>query len=234
MGAFPAPNVQVSDDHGETWSEAMEFGLPAGRIYDTKYINDEAWFLLFENDATVDFYGVDASHVYKIVKSTDNGNSFFVSGTLPLDAKGRCYGTMCEIEGGTIVYIYNRDDEHNLDYVLTADGGRTCSAVGTAHFAARLRNPQMVKFGGRYYMHGRSGSSGPDEERGHFILYSSADGLLWDEGRRLATRTAGHGAYSNSVVVQDGMGRKRLRIHASHAYSEHRTNVVAWWLDQTK
>ena len=46
-------------------------------------------------------------------------------------------------------------------------------------------------------------------------------------------RTAGAGAYSNSLVVDspDGSGKQRLLIQASHAYEDSKTNVLHWWLE---
>ena len=49
---------------------------------------------------------------------------------------GRGYGTMAILPGGSlIVYVYNTDDEKNLDYVVSHDGGLTWSAVQTAFMA---------------------------------------------------------------------------------------------------
>jgi hypothetical protein len=46
-------------------------------------------------------------------------------------------------------------------------------------------------------------------------------------------RTAGAGAYSNSLVVDspEPGGKQRLLIQASHAYEDSKTNVLHWWLE---
>lgn len=69
------------------------------------------------------------------------------------------------------------------------------------------------------------------KSKGHFVLYTSRDGIHWDEGRYMQMRTAGLGAYSNNLIVHDpNGGPERLLIQASHAYSVHRTNIYHWWL----
>jgi hypothetical protein len=65
------------------------------------------------------------------------------------------------------------------------------------------------------------------------ILYSSRDGLTWDDGVYLRKRTEGLGAYSNSIVVGtlNPDKQKRLLIQASHAYEQNKTNVLHWWVE---
>jgi hypothetical protein len=138
--------------------------------------------------------------------------------------------------GSIVVYIYNVNDEYNADYLVSDDSGRTWSDVKTAHFRKKIRNPQMASVSGWYFMHGRSGHYGEKEEKGHLVLYSSRDGLAWDDGIYLKMREAGTGAYSNSIVVGslNPHKRKRLLIQASHAYEKSRTNVFDWWIDTTR
>jgi hypothetical protein len=82
-------------------------------------------------------------------------------------------------------------------------------------------------------MHGRSGAYG--EGAGHMILYTSADGLTWDDGIYLRMKEHGTGAYSNSIVIgsRNPGGPQRLLIQASHAYRESRTNVLHWWIEES-
>ena len=88
----------------------------------------------------------------------------------------------------------------------------------------------MAEFRNGFVMHGRSGSKGADEIQGHFVLYTSRDGIHWDEGQYLKMRTAGAGAYSNNLIVHDPDGdSERLLIQASHAYEENKTNIHHWW-----
>ena len=87
-----------------------------------------------------------------------------------------------------------------MDYVISDDGGHTWSEPKIAHLKKKIRNPQMALLNGSYFMSGRSGHYGEKAEKGHFLLYSSKDGLNWDDGTYLRMREAGTGAYSNSIV----------------------------------
>jgi hypothetical protein len=73
-----------------------------------------------------------------------------------------------------------------------------------------IRNPQLSgKLGQWYFLHGRSGSHprdlvGDDSGPGNFVLYSSPDGIHWDEGIVLMSRlqTPGGGdCYSANEII---------------------------------
>lgn len=95
-----------------------------------------------------------------------------------------------------------------------------------------IRNPQMIRYGDGYFMHGRSGNDGP--EAGHFVVYYSPDGCTWDEGHYFRMHGTGAGGYSNSIVVGKGTPgiKPRLLIQTSHPYQEDLTNIIYWWIDQ--
>ena len=133
-------------------------------------------------------------------------------------------------DGSLIAYVYNLADEKHLDYAISRDNGYTWRGVQNAFFEKQIRNPQMTPFKDGFVLHGRSGSKG--EGRGHFVLYTSRDGIHWDAGRYLRMQDAGAGAYSNNLLVQspDAEVPKRLLIQASHAYERSRANVLHWWL----
>ncbi|MDE0623770.1 MAG: sialidase family protein [Bryobacterales bacterium] len=228
------PTYIVSADGGHTWSEPSELCDDRGRIYDARYYNGEIFVLHFKNDNEIEFLGNKKEHVYGLYVSADGGRSFAKRSELPFDTAGRLYGTMGVLDSDRlVVYIYNSKAEDTMDYVVSDDGGRTWSDPKIAQFQKRIRNPQMALLNGCYFMHGRSGGFGDEEGKGHFTLYSSRDGLTWDAGVYLRMRTAGLGAYSNSIVVGslNASKRKRLLIQASHAYEDHLTNVYHWWLD---
>ena len=188
--------------------------------------------LHFANDATVDWTGTTEDHIYEFYVSTDGGKAFQRRSVLPFNTKNRGYGSLGFLEDGKmIVYIYNRTDEYNLDYITSTDGGRTWSEANTAYFSRKIRNPQFIAFDGKYYMHGRSGAYG--EGKGHMILYMSEDGMNWDDGVYLRMRDYGAGAYSNSIIVgsKNDKTKNRLLIQASHAYKDNLTNVLHWWMD---
>lgn len=226
------PTYQRSVDAGETWESAQPLCDQAGRIYDAVVGGDCICVLLHCNDAGVDFCGNMPHHHHALYVSTDNGRTFTRRSVLPFDYDGRAYGTMARLtDGSLIVYVYNVHDETRPDYAISCDGGHTWSAPQSALLAKQIRNPQMAAFNGGYVLHGRSGSKGSEAVKGHLVLYTSRDGVQWDEGRYLRKRTARLGAYSNNLLVHDpDQGKPRLLIQASHAYECSKTNVYQWWL----
>jgi hypothetical protein len=228
------PLFTKSTDEGRTWSTPKPVCATRGRIYDAKYHDGEIRALHFANDATKHWTGNRAEHVFELHVSTDGGESFTRRSVLPFNTSGRGYGTLGRLKNGDLIaYVYNKNDETTLDYVTSADGGRTWSKPGTSRFSRKIRNPQFNAFDGRFFMHGRSGAYG--EGAGHFILYTSANGLTWDDGVYLRMKDHGNGAYSNSIVtgaLRAG-GPQRLLIQASHAYKDAQTNVLHWWLDES-
>ena len=228
------PLCSKSTDGGETWSEPKPVCESRGRIYDAKYHKGEVIALHFANDATVDWRGRTDDHVYELHVSTDGGETFSKRSTLPFNTKGRGYGTLGHLKNGDLIaFVYNTKDEQTLDYLISSDGGKTWPKTGTSRVSRKIRNPQFNAFDGRFFMHGRSGAYG--EGAGHMILYTSTDGLTWDDGVYLRMKDHGNGAYSNSIVtgtLHPG-GPQRLLIQASHAYKDAQTNVLHWWVEES-
>jgi len=226
------PLFSKSADGGRTWSEPKPVCSTRGRIYDAVYQDGEIRVLHFANDATVSWTGTTEDHIYELHVSNNGGKTFHKRSVLPFNTKNRGYGSLGFLEDDKMIaYVYNRTDEYNLDYITSADGGKTWSEVNTAYFSRKIRNPQFIAFDRKYYMHGRSGAYG--EGKGHMILYRSDDGVNWDNGVYLRMLDTGTGAYSNSIIVgsKNDKTKKRLLIQASHAYKDNRTNVLHWWLD---
>ena len=232
---FQVPTYISSSDGGHTWSEPSQLCDSRGRVYDARNYNGEILALHFKNDNEINFLGNKPGHVYELHASLDGGRTFARRSELPFDTIGKSYGTMQMLESGRIVtYIYDSKAEDTMNYVVSDDGGRTWSEPRIAQFAKRIRNGQMASVNGCYFMHGRSGSlQGKKSEKGHLVLYSSLDGLAWDDGVYLKMREEGIAAYSNSVVVGSLNPRKRNRllVQASHAYEQNLTSVYHWWID---
>ena len=214
-----APTYLRSTDGGKTWGAAQQLTDVPGRVF-AAMVDGKTIFVLVRSHEAKDF---------ALYVSTDNGQTFAKRSDLPF-AKGRVYGALALLgDGELIAYVYNVDDEKRLDYVKSSDEGGNWSKPSTAFFAKKIRNPQIAAFKGGYVMHGRSGHVGRDKgDLGHLVLYTSKDGLNWDEGRYMRKRTAHAAAYSNNLLVDGG---KRLLIQASHAYEHSKANVLQWWLE---
>lgn len=228
------PMVLRSCDGGRSWDNAAPLCEQRGRIMQAIVFDGTIMVLEFCNDCEQGWCGSLPEHHYALYVSTDHGRSFERRSVLPFETNRRDYGTMApRSDGSLIAYVYNHDDETHLDYVISRDQGFTWEPPQQAFFAKQIRNPQMAAFRNGYVLHGRSGSHGDSELKGHFVLYTSPDGINWDEGRYLKMQTAGAGAYSNNLLVHDPDNKKppRLLIQASHAYEQSKTNIFHWWLE---
>ena len=73
------------------------------------------------------------------------------------------------------------------------------------------------------------------------VLYTSEDGITWDEGIYIGAPTYENAIgsmayYSNNLLVHCPDGRVKILIQASDPYYQARTNVRHWWIsfDQDK
>lgn len=234
-GPWVEPQWLVSRDGGESWCVGGTFPFK-GRIFDAAYRDGTIYVLEFCNDGQIMDEGTLPEHQYRLYVSKDAGKSFQERSVLPFDTTQKVYGTMDFLADGALaVYIYDKRDEAHAPYTVSRDGGRTWDAPQTAFLAKRIRNPQFRAFGGYYFLYGRSGQYTPPQ---NFVLYTSLDGLHWDDGLYLCERLphVGNCYYANSVVVGhfDPAERQRLLIQASDAYEAHRTNVKHWFIENPR
>ncbi len=224
------PLYAISDDQGYTFSQAKNLGTTPGRIYDVVYQNGVI-YVMFQRGP---YCWEGRCGEYELLISEDDGQTFTSRGLIPFDGTKCCfYGSMLFTpEGKLLAYCYDEYDEHNLKYIISNDCGMTWETTRRTFFARRLRNPQLTYFGGKYIIHGRSGSHGAEEEQGHFVLYTSDDGINWDEGQYMHMRVAKAGAYSNNLVVHMPDGSERLMIQASKAYEEYKTNILMYFIEK--
>ncbi len=223
-----------SFDHGETWTEAREIHPGAGvdqiATLRASLVREGELLVLFNSGAR----GAGENNPHRLYVSTDNGETFRERSTLPFDSE-RWYGAMTVLpDGQLVVYTYHESDEHNIHYATSADAGRTWSEVNTTHLAKRIRNPQLSeRIFGRYFLHGRSGHGGDDPR--HLVLYTSEDGLNWDEGVFLNRGERDLDSYSTNAIVgrRDPDHPERLLIQASIAYDPtgRKVNIHHWWIE---
>lgn len=224
------PYYAYSEDNGQTFTKAKQLFDMRGRVYDAVY-HDGAIYVLFNSDP-IDGRRYDGTAKYYLFVSTDNGETFEQRSILPTSAELCLYGTMCFTPDGELMaYVYDQTDEHNLKYLISRDNGKTWSRNRRAYFENTIRNPQVVYFKDRYFMHGRGGY--PHKLYGALMLYSSPDGIHWDDGIYLRHHEEGKGcgAYSNNLVVHLPNGEERLIIQSSHAYEDHKTNTIMFFVD---
>ena len=229
---FYEPLVIRSFDGGYNWTEPARLSDYRGRVYDMKYRTGDILALHFCNPADVHFTGNAPEHQYRLYASKD-GEVWEERSVVPFDTQGRGYGAIEILPNGRLAaYAYNIKDEYNLDLCVSADGGRTWEKRDAIYLDKRIRNPQVSKANGRYFLHGRSGCEEHDMPS-DFVLYASEDGIHFDEGNYIRiTPERGNGAagyYSNSIPVGD-----RLLIQYSLPYDRNRTNVCHTWIEDIR
>lgn len=209
---YLTPYYVRSEDGGETWGEPREFSPYRGRIYDA-ILKDGVIYVL--QCCGKEFLG----EAYRFYKSTDCGKTFEEVSKLPIGDGGKNgYGNLIENPDGSITaYLYNVEDQYNMDTVKTFDGGKTWKKPELSYVANKIRNPQVMILDGQYILHGRAGEN--EAGSGAFVFYTSADGMHWDEGTILVD---GRPAcfYSNNLVIACPDGKRRALVEYSENYRD--------------
>lgn len=209
---WDTPMTVTSFDGGKTWTEEKELCSYKGRVYDTCYYNGVIYVLEFCNDGTGDFCGEKPEHLYRIFTSHNNGDSFEELCVVPVPTLGRGYGSILFDDKGLLhMYAYNINDERNMDHIISKDCGKTWGAPDVCYLKDGIRNPQTAQIDGVYVVHGRNAASDG------FVLYTSEDGCVWDEGAYLG-RERGSCYYSNNIVLKNRENKNRLLIQFSEVY----------------
>lgn len=227
---YMPPTVIRSTDGGETWEKPSRICGKNSRVYDVLKRDGRIYILLEELENKVFYEALPLG--YFLYVSDDNGKSFSLLSRLPFTlAKDFIYGTMEFLNGGElIVYTYTVDKENYLRYTISKDGGKSWEAVKLSRFEKQIRNPQMIKFKDTFFMFGRSGIYGADEEKGQNVLYCSDDGVNWDRGRYICLKEVGFTTafYSNVIKIGtfEGGENEKLLYQYSMAYHRSLTNVM--------
>lgn len=222
---WDTPMTVTSFDGGKSWTDEKELCQYKGRVYDACYYNGVIYILEFCNDGTGDFCGETDEHVYRIFTSHNNGDSFEELCVVPIPTFGRGYGSMLfDSDGKLHVYAYNKNNEQYMDHIISTDCGVTWGNPDVCYLKDGIRNPQTAQMDGVYIVHGRNA------ERNGFVLYTSEDGHVWDEGSYLG-REEGGCYYSNNIILKDKNNNNRLLIQYSEMYGrESCVNVKHVWL----
>lgn len=222
---YGKPTYLRSVDAGRTWEEARQLTDYEGRVYSACCRDGNIYVLEFCNREVV---GKKADDLYRIFISRDNGRHFEELCVVPFaSTAGRFYGAMqFDPKGSLFVYAYNQDCEEELDYAVSPDGGKTWPETGACYLAKKIRNPQVSVLDGQFILHGREAGG-----INRFILYTSADGIHWDEGHRITSLLPGTSFYSNNVLVPKE-GKTRLLVQYSQTYEEScRVNIYHRWVE---
>lgn len=222
------PVVVMSDDGGKSWSDRLPVFRHCGRIYDAIYHKGIIYVVQFCNDGTINFLGNKKEHVYRIYKSENNGKSFEEVSVVPTNCIGRSYASIIfDKEEKLHIYIYNVNDEHNADHLVSNDFGKTWESAGVCHLAKGSRNIQTALIDGVFVLHCR----GEEANRNKFALYTSENGCDWDEGEFIDSTEHNTCFYSNNIVLTNEDGKSRMLIQYSHSYYEKCVNVRHMWLE---
>jgi hypothetical protein len=216
---WSAPTMAVSTDNGETFSDGVTIGADPGRIYDVVTDGNSVYFIIQSNEH---FLGSRPEHVYKVYKSESGGT--FTATVLPIDAAGKGYGALeFAKDGSLIAYVYDSKREDEPEYTISRDGGKTWSAPLRARTAKKVRNPQLRRIGDDWFLAGRNGGGGDG-----LVLYHSADGIHWDEGKIVDRRPKGGGTgyYSNLLPIYEPGKPPRVLLQYSHVYDSSRVNIA--------
>ena len=228
------PVVVKSSDGGRSWSDAKPMCDKKGRIYDAHVYDGSIYVLMLANDQ---WLATLPEHRYYLYRSDDGGETFTLHGELPGDPKNHAYGAMTRRDDGALIcYEYDSRDEFNMVYHVSHDMGRTWDESGKSFVKKRIRNPQVAKVKGGFLLHGRSGCGSHDLPM-YFVLYTSADGIHWDDGEYICEKHGHTAYYSNNLVLEEN-GRQRVLIQSSVPYEKPRpgireggTNISHWFLD---
>ena len=217
------PRVVISKDQGKTWGAPVDFSEYKGRIYDALYYKGVAYVLQHCNDAAINFCSNKPEHVHRLFKSVDNCQTFEEVCVVPFDEKeGLGYGNLIITpEEKMIAYAYNVNDEQNMSYAISEDFGKTWIDTGKSFVKNRIRNPQVGLLDGQFILHGRAGRT--EAMKGSFVIYTSKDGVEWDDGLVLAKDERPSCFYSENLTVVMPNGKQKMFVKYSETYHRNPT-----------
>lgn len=222
------PLVIRSTDGGKNWEDPVEFSPYPGRIYDA-VTHDGVIYALETCDPR--FFSEVKTDRYRLFASRDNGRSFQEMSVVDLDSYHRGYGALLfRQDGSLLAYACNITNGKSLDVSLSRDNGKSWTALPAIQLKHGMRNVQICPFAGGYVMHGRAWSERSGQGQ---VIYTSSDGLNWDDGILLETEKKVC-YYSNMLPLKDADNREYILLQYSDLYADDaRVNVMHRFLSCT-
>ena len=218
-----------SYDQGASWTayesvDGTHVGYPVGTAVD-----GDTNYVIYDSDGDS-----DGGRPHVLYVSTDDGRSWQKRSTLPLQ-DDVWYGAITLMaDGGLLAGAYHSDDEYNFYYCISKDQGRTWTEERKSRVDQKVRDPELGQIGGRYYLHGRSGSYGEGADR--FVLYESSDGENWGSAIVVSKQTGrGDGYSTNCLIHTDDDGKPdELMVLFSIQYKGVDTNEYVFFIRPDK
>lgn len=158
--------------------------------------------------------------LFRLFKSTNNGESFEEVSVIPVDSNGRSYCNMIfDTENTLHFYSYNVNAEDKMDHAISRDCGKNWEVLEPCFVAKGIRNPQINYLDGVYILHARAGGV-----KG-FVMYTSTDATHFDEGTMLIEKKDAYCFYSNNIVLEDEKGKYMLIQYSDTYDGSCRVNV---------
>jgi hypothetical protein len=217
-------------DNGQTWSAYQPLdGDFVGYPVATASVGSMNYVLYDEQLGA-------SSGPHVLYVSNDNGTSWSRRSTLSLD-NDACYGTMCFMTDGRLIAgaykgndgsgAYRGNDEHLFYYCISNDHGVTWGSPKTTYLDKKIRNAKISCLGGKYYLCGRSGHSGPYAHQ--FVIYQSDDGENWGKGVIVNNDPQNSDGYSNVCIINKGNGPEVMIVY-SICYKYLYTNEYVFFI----
>ena len=219
---WATPMYVRSTDGGATWTKEAELSPYPGRTYGAINQNGTIYVLHFCNER---FRGRDPEHLYRLYKSTDNGKHFFEESVVDFgNTFGLGYGSLTFMADGRLVaYAQDLNAPEYLRYAISNDNGKSWCEIGKSYVKYGAINPQINVLDGQYIMHGRSAFACD------LVLYTSKDGLHWDEGHILNPKKQSSGCFYSNNVIAHGYGKQgkdHMIVQFSESYYSSCVNAM--------
>ena len=219
---WDTPLVIQSYDLGKTWDTPYEFSIYPGRIYDAKAYNGVIYAV---ETCDKDFLSEIKENRFRLFVSRDNGKSFQEESVIDMESYKRGYAALqFRADGALLAYSCDLLESYFIEASISYDLGKTWKCLPHIRLKHGIRNIQIAPLGKGFVMHGRAWlneSWGMGQ-----VVYSSLDGVNWDDGLILNHQKTGC-YYSNMQPVSCADGKNHVLLQYSDTYADDsRVNVM--------